>query len=283
MRGPNRAVTSVCWSPDGQQVAAGSGDTRAYVWKVSGLPEPESIKKKEDVRSIQQEWHRLDAHTAGVTSLVWRHDLKIMTGLDQPCLATSSSDGSIVLWDPSNGRRKHKFYVPARTARSADDDDDYDSDDDGASVKARERARRAQLLQAVNDMAWCADGTQLVTGHLDGMMRIVSLEGAILHAWKAHGEVIRCVAVSCVGLISSCSHDSTIAIWCPNTSASIEVNQEALPGEATVEATEEQALVKAMSEAVSAATMVVTEPDQADRKPSTEVGDADEVDLNEVD
>jgi len=35
----------------------------------------------------------------------------------------------------------------------------------------------------------------------------------VLHAWQAHKELVRALAVSCDGLIASCSQDSSICIW----------------------------------------------------------------------
>lgn len=213
LHGPNKVATSIGWSPDGQSVAAASHDNRAYVWKLDWLPKPESIKTKDDVRNIQQERHRLDAHDDAVVGLAWRPDLTELNGTAGPSLlATASTDGTIAMWDGANGRKKWRFHVPALTDAS----DDSDSDDDAASVRMREAARRRLSAHV---LAWSLDGTQLVTGHLDGMMRIVSMEGSVLHAFKGHKEIVRSITVSCDGMIGSCSHDSSIVVWRPKRPA----------------------------------------------------------------
>jgi len=286
LHGPNRVATAVGWSPDGKSVAAASHDNRAYVWKVDWLPDPESIKTKEDVRNIQQERHRLDAHDEGVVGLAWRPDLTELNGTaGPPLLATASLDGTIAMWDGSNGRKKWRFYVPSRPEAS----DDSDSDDDAASVRRRQQELR-QL--SVHDLAWSLDGTQLVTGHLDGMMRILSMEGTVLHAWKAHKEIVRSVTVSCDGMIGSCSHDSSIAVWRPKRPArETKVASPAAEPEAatttagppTATAVEEVAIVHAPATAAEDEVYVMMDeastgvahdaPSPADTKPSAEVDD----------
>jgi WD40 repeat protein len=212
LHGPKRATTSVGWSPDGLNVACGSYDHRAYVWKVDWLPKPEDIKSREDVRNLQQERHRLDGFDDDVSCVAWRPDLTELNGTAGPLLlATASADGSVALWDGANGRKKWKFHVPPREEPEGANGSDSDSDDEDPAEQ-RKRAFE-QRRRSVHTMAWSLDGTQLVTGHLNGMMHVVTIEGQVLHAWQAHKELVRCVCVSMEGLVASCSQDSSICVW----------------------------------------------------------------------
>ena len=148
------------------------------------------------------------------------------------------------MWDSGNGRKLWQFQCPVRESTG---DSDSDSDDDEQTKRVK---KNAISRVSPSDLAWSLDGMQLVTGHYDGMCRVVTAEGQVLHAWQAHKELVRAVAVSCEGLIASCSQDSSICVWRakqPLEMPELESKAALSKGEAKGEAAEVQAEVEAMT------------------------------------
>ena len=71
--GPKTAVLSIDWSPDSKSVCCGSRDERAYVWKLGNL----KIGPEEEMRLLQQEYHRFDGHKNDVSGIAWQSEEKI--------------------------------------------------------------------------------------------------------------------------------------------------------------------------------------------------------------
>ena len=96
-------------------------------------------------------------------------------GRRAPWLATGSSDGNVILWDAAFGRKQYSLTVPRRTE---EDDKEIEDEDEEEAEKRKQRARR---MVGISCVRWSLDGTQLVTGHQDGSMRIVALDGEVVH------------------------------------------------------------------------------------------------------
>jgi len=86
-------------------------------------------------------------------------------------IATASNDGTIAMWDSSNGRKMWQFQCPLRESTG---DSDSDSDDD-ERTKQIKKNRISRV--STSDLQWSLDGMQLVTGHYDGMCRVLTPEG----------------------------------------------------------------------------------------------------------
>ncbi|KAI8909106.1 quinon protein alcohol dehydrogenase-like superfamily [Gorgonomyces haynaldii] len=79
--GHTDAILSVCFSPDGKQLASGSGDSTVRVWDLN----TETPK------------HTLSGHTAWVQQIVWSPDCEL--------LVSGSMDKTIRVWDPKEGKQ----------------------------------------------------------------------------------------------------------------------------------------------------------------------------------
>ncbi|MCO5581229.1 hypothetical protein L7F22_035107 [Adiantum nelumboides] len=78
--GHTEAVLSVSFSPDGQQLASGSGDATVRFWDLN----------------TQTPLHTCKGHTNWVLCIAWSPDGKHLVSGDK--------DGHIILWDPKDGK-----------------------------------------------------------------------------------------------------------------------------------------------------------------------------------
>jgi WD40 repeat protein len=86
LHSPRRGLGLLAWSPDGQTLAAATGESIITLWNVS-------------TRGQRIE---LFGHTAAITALQWSPNGRL--------LATGSLDGSVRLWNAATGRERLAFY-----------------------------------------------------------------------------------------------------------------------------------------------------------------------------
>ncbi len=87
LQGHSDAVTSVCWSPDGTQLASGSRDKTAKLWQVASGQNTVTYR----------------GHSAAILSVAWR-PVATVTGLHY--LASGGDDESVQVWDTQAVRRR---------------------------------------------------------------------------------------------------------------------------------------------------------------------------------
>ena len=202
--GPKTAVLSIDWSPDSKSVCCGSRDERAYVWKLGNL----KIGPEEEMRLLQQEYHRFDGHKNDVSGIAWHPD-----GL---WIATCAHDSTIRIWHQGSGRLVYKIDIPLPEDYASSD---YDSDDENDLRATQHRDRQRHHNSAIC-LQWSKDGRNLVTGHIPGWLCVYSSGGNLLHKYeKAHEAkpiyMIRMCPVEGNEMIATSGEDHCIAVWKP--------------------------------------------------------------------
>ena len=99
LRGHDREVVSVSWSPDGTRLASGSDDKTVRIWEVA----------------TGKELSQLTGHQSRVSSVHFSPDGKR--------LVSGSSDKTLMFWDPSTGEQLCQLkvnYMVSNVAYSPD-------------------------------------------------------------------------------------------------------------------------------------------------------------------
>lgn len=180
-------ITSLAWSPDGLYVATGHTDGRVETWRVPNFRH----------RDTQP------AHTGPVTALAWSADGRH--------LYSGGGDRRILewrVWDLSTARTIPTLVQKTRSLLHAGDGDILVSCGDpgvlhGWSLEENRSCWDASPSRPwLNIGSWSADGGQVFTGASDGELRVwdlstgltahlASAEGSVLDAdWSTDGERI---------------------------------------------------------------------------------------------
>ncbi|CAG9462450.1 unnamed protein product [Pedinophyceae sp. YPF-701] len=135
---------------------------------------------------------KLDGHSAEVYTCAFSPVVREDGEVD---LATSGADASARLWE-----------MPSTVAASADVG--------SATLLKHPRARD------VSTIAWSPDGEHLATGAHDGLGRIWSRSGELLHTLESHGGAVLAVRYNHAGdMVATASVDKTVVVWDAATGA----------------------------------------------------------------
>jgi WD40 repeat protein len=167
LKGHNKTVTSVAWSPDGKRLATAGDDDTAKVWDVAN----------------GQELLTLRGHNESVSSVAWSPDGKR--------LATGSWDHTAKVWDATSGQelltlKGHNANVVSvawspdgRRLASISGEDLFRSGISGDhTAKVWDVASGQEVLTlkghkaAVVSVAWSPDGKRLATGSVDKTAKV---------------------------------------------------------------------------------------------------------------
>jgi len=200
LRGHLEDVTSVAFSPDGQQIVTGSWDQTAKVWEAASGRELLTLK----------------GHSAPIWCVVFSPDgRQIVTG---------SWDGTANVWEAASGRviltlKGHS--APIRSVAFSPDSQSIATGSWDQTAKLWESAsgRLLRTLEGTNgnvgSVAFSPDSRRIVTGLGDRTAKVwEAASGRELFTLKGHGHQVRAVAFSPNGQrIVTGSDDQTAKVW----------------------------------------------------------------------
>jgi ribosome assembly protein 4 len=216
--GHTEAVLAVSFSPDGQHLASGSGDTTVRLWDLS----------------TQSPRATLRGHRAWVLVVGWSPDGRMLVSGDM--------DGSVWLWDPAGSsggvggeveEEEEATGAGAGEAATAAKKKKNDKASASASVAAKQkRNNEPRALGScqghrkwITSVAWeplhrASPARRFVTGSRDHTARVWDARTRrCLLTLAGHGNVVASVAWGGEGLICTASRDSTVNVWDDRTGA----------------------------------------------------------------
>ncbi|KAG0128902.1 WD40-repeat-containing domain protein [Tuber indicum] len=198
---PNRDVTAIRWSPQGDLIATGSYDGQTRIWTTDGLLR-----------------HTLPPHHGPVIALKWNKLAETLLSL--------SCDGKVIAWDALTGQAEaatdmdwiseRQFAICGNRGSVGI----YDLDHDG-SLKAN-----ASHSGEVNCLVWDECSERLASGGEDGDVLIWEKPTKILQPFKFHGHTEAVVSLCwqpisssfsspqpTKRILASASNDCQVRLW----------------------------------------------------------------------
>jgi ribosome assembly protein 4 len=201
--GHTEAVLAVSFSPDGSQLASGSGDTTVRLWDLS----------------TQSPKATLRGHKAWVLVVGWSPDGRL--------LATGDMDGSVWLWDP-HGSKEEEEREESEAEKKAGGSAAKKSGSGGGGAPApsppsspgpRALGSCQGHRKWVTSVAWeplhrASPSTRFATASRDHTARVWDARTRrCLLTLAGHSNVVTCVRWGGEGLLFTASRDSTINVW----------------------------------------------------------------------
>ncbi|KAK4441876.1 hypothetical protein QBC34DRAFT_458153, partial [Podospora aff. communis PSN243] len=200
LEGHNYSVSSVAFSPDGQQLASGSGDQTIKIWDTTS----------------GQCLQTLEGHSSWVSSVTFSPDGQQ--------LASGSGDQTIKIWDTTSGQCLQTLEGHSNSVWSvtfSPDGQQLASGSGDQTIKIWDTTS-GQCLQtleghsySVSSVTFSPDGQQLASGSYDKTIKIWdTASGQCLQTLEGHSSWVLSVAFSPDGQqLASGSYDKTIKIW----------------------------------------------------------------------
>ena len=262
LRGHEREITQMAWSPDGKMLASPSLDKTVCLWNVetgqhlhtlqghaqvvrgvAWSPDGFRIASCSDDKTIRiwnaktgQQLRALLEHvTKNVSSIAW--------SLSGEMIASGSTDGTISLWNPNTGQLldvlKGHFSRIFRLVWSPDGKVLASCSNDSIRLWNVETWQIALNLDGsrIYDIAWSPDGNKLASCSEDKTIRIWDInQRRQTNILEGHTEEVTSVCFSSEGyLLASKGRDDAVRIWRTDTWETVGILQEpasdlSLPG-----------------------------------------------------
>jgi ribosome assembly protein 4 len=213
--GHTEAVLHVNFSPDGKQLASGSGDTTVRLWDVNTCTPKATLK----------------GHRNWVLAVSWSPNGEYV--------ASGGMDGEVRIWRADGGEKDTKS---AGGQDSGDDEaDDAAADGDGDAADAKEKAKKRKAAPKsfgkgkvhgamvckplkghkkwITGLAWepmmlNKDCTRVASSSKDGSIKIWDIRrGICLLSLTGHTAAVKSIKWGGSGLLYSASQDRTIKVW----------------------------------------------------------------------
>ncbi|CAM0142958.1 ribosome assembly [Umbelopsis sp. WA50703] len=199
LSGHTEAILSVAFSPDGTQLATGSGDTTVRIWDLN----------------TETPQHTLKGHKNWVLYIAWSPDGKT--------LASGSMDNTVRLWDPKTGKaigdalRGHTkwitcltwepYHLNSKANRLASSSKDH-------TVRVWDTALRrvvftiSQHTAAVTCVKWGGEGL-IYTASQDKTIKVWNSSGVLVKTLQGHGHWVNTLALSTDFVLRTGPYDHT--------------------------------------------------------------------------
>ncbi|KAA6410460.1 MAG: hypothetical protein FRX48_05882 [Lasallia pustulata] len=214
LEGHSDVVLAVAFSPDGKQLASGSGDTTVRIWDAATGATLQTL-----------EGHSHEGHSHSVFAVAFSPDGKQ--------LASSSHDKTVRIWDAATGATLQTLEGHSDSVKAiafSPDRKQLASGSKDKTVRIWDAATGATLqtleghLDLVEAIAFSPDGKQLASGSRDTTVRIWdAATGATLQTLKGHLNLVEAIAFSPDGKqLASGSFDETVRILDAATGATLQ-------------------------------------------------------------
>jgi len=198
--GHSSIVLTVAWSPNGTQIASGSGDNTVQVWSSA------------DGKLL----FTYKGHTNRVHAVAWSSDGKR--------IASGSSDNTVQVWNAEGGSHittysGHTHGVNTIAWSSDGKRIASGSNDNTVQVWNAEDGSHITTYSshnnAINAVTWSPDNIHIASGAYDKTVQVWNaINGSNLIIYRGHTDRVTAVPWSFDGsLIASGSYDKTIQVW----------------------------------------------------------------------
>jgi WD40 repeat protein len=251
LRGHDRPIQSVAFSPDGSKIISGSFDKTIRVWDASTgiemLPPLRGHNHRINSVAFSPDGSTIISGSDDNTIRVWDagagiemlpplrgHDYWINSVAFSPDgskIISGSSDRTVRVWDPSTGieilppLRGHDDEI--RSAAFSPDGSKIISGSNDKTVRVWDASTGIEMLPPLrghDDLISCVtfspDGSNIISGSKDKTVRVWDTSAGIemLPPLRGHNDWVSCVAFSPDGsTIISGSDDKTIRVWDAST------------------------------------------------------------------